>query len=192
MCKWHGSTIRVATVTSHLSLNGIAHGLYWSLHLLPMCVHSNCSWSVYISQRASHDNWCTGTRLNRIITVQWEGMVDVGSARYEPVLLPPMPDHKTLLTLCSIKPYWSGMREVVPAHTSLTLHPPSPPTVAGWVSDQNWSNFSQYQNFKCRLNSYSASHDNWCTVGGDGGRRVGEVRASTTSSMPDHKGFKLQ
>ena len=44
----------------------------------------------------------------------------------------------------------------------------------------------------CILNSYSASCDNWCTVGGDGGCRVGEVRAGTTSPMPDHKGFKLQ
>ena len=42
------------------------------------------------------------------------------------------------------------------------------------------------------VNSYSASCDNWCTVGGDGGCRVGEVRAGTTSPMPDHKGFKLQ
>ena len=31
-----------------------------------------------------------------------------------------------------------------------------------------------------------------CTVGGDGGCRVGEVRAGTTPPMPDHKGFKLQ
>ena len=38
----------------------------------------------------------------------------------------------------------------------------------------------------------SASHDNWCTVGGDGRCRVGEVRAGTTSPMPDHKGFELQ
>ena len=30
---------------------------------------------------------------------------------------------------CSLKPLWSGMREVVPARTSPTLHPPSPPTV---------------------------------------------------------------
>ena len=30
---------------------------------------------------------------------------------------------------CIIKPLWSGMGEVVPARTSLTLHPPSPPTV---------------------------------------------------------------
>ena len=42
------------------------------------------------------------------------------------------------------------------------------------------------------VNSYSASRNNWCTVGGDGGCRVGEVRAGTTSPMPDHKGFKLQ
>ena len=34
--------------------------------------------------------------------------------------------------------------------------------------------------------------DNYCTVGGDRGHRVSEVRASTTSPMPDHKGFKLQ
>ena len=30
---------------------------------------------------------------------------------------------------CSLKPLWSGMGEVVPALTSPTLHPPSPPTV---------------------------------------------------------------
>ena len=42
------------------------------------------------------------------------------------------------------------------------------------------------------VNSYSASRDNWCTVGSDGGCRVVEVRACTTSPMPDHKGFKLQ
>ena len=34
--------------------------------------------------------------------------------------------------------------------------------------------------------------DNYSTVGGDGGCRVGEVRAGTTSPMPDHKGFKPQ
>ena len=48
--------------------------------------------------------------------------------------------------------------------------------------------------FVC-VNSYSASRNNWCTVGGNGGCRVDEVRAGspgTTSPMPDHKGFKLQ
>ena len=34
--------------------------------------------------------------------------------------------------------------------------------------------------------------DNDSTVRGDGGSRVGEVRAGTTSPMPEHKGFKLQ
>ena len=34
--------------------------------------------------------------------------------------------------------------------------------------------------------------DNDSTVQGDGGGRVGEVRAGTTSAMPEHKGFKLQ
>ena len=35
-------------------------------------------------------------------------------------------------------------------------------------------------------------YDNYSTVGGDGGCRVGEERAGTTSPMPGHKGFKLQ
>ena len=43
---------------------------------------------------ASHDSWCTGTLLNRITSALWEGMGDVGSARYEPALLSPMPEHK--------------------------------------------------------------------------------------------------
>ena len=34
-------------------------------------------WSLMIeinSYSASHDNWCTGKLLNRIMTAQWEGM----------------------------------------------------------------------------------------------------------------------
>ena len=34
--------------------------------------------------------------------------------------------------------------------------------------------------------------DNDSTVQEDGEGRVGEVRAGTTSPMPEHKGFKLQ
>ena len=33
---------------------------------------------------------------------------------------------------------------------------------------------------------------NYSTVGGNGGCGVGEVRAGTTSPMPDHKNVKLQ
>ena len=63
----------------------------WNLHKQNMCVCldiSCCS--------ASHDNWCPGAVLNRIITAQWEGMGDVGSARYEPALLPPCPTIRVL------------------------------------------------------------------------------------------------
>ena len=43
------------------------------------------------------DNYsCTELLLNRIITAEWEGMGDVGSARYEPALLPPCPTIKVL------------------------------------------------------------------------------------------------
>ena len=48
------------------------------------------------SYSASHDNWCTGTLWNRIITAQCEGMGEVGSARYEPALLPPCPSIRVL------------------------------------------------------------------------------------------------
>ena len=37
-----------------------------------------------------------GHLLNMIITAQWEGMGDVGSARYGPALLPPCPTIKVL------------------------------------------------------------------------------------------------
>ena len=43
------------------------------------------------SYSASHDNWCTMILWNRIMTAQCEGMGEVGSARYEPALLPPYP-----------------------------------------------------------------------------------------------------
>ena len=69
-----------------------------------------------------------------------------------------------------------------------------------YIDDQRWIYFTLFQmslivqrsEYPEKLNSCSASRDNWCTVGGDGGCRVGEVRAGTTSPMPDHKGFKLQ
>ena len=53
-----------------------------------------CLWNLVLtvnSYNASHDSWCTGTLLNRIVAAQWEGMGDVGLARYEPALLPPCP-----------------------------------------------------------------------------------------------------
>ena len=48
------------------------------------------------SYSASYDNWCTATLWNRIMTAQCEGMGEVGSARYEPALLPPCPSIRAL------------------------------------------------------------------------------------------------
>ena len=48
------------------------------------------------SYSASHDNWCTGTLWNWVITAQCEGMGEVGSAWYEPALLPPCPSIRPL------------------------------------------------------------------------------------------------
>ena len=72
--------------------------------------------------------------------------------------------------------------------TSYTLLPLSWPAVLSSVGGP----MLVWINEKELVNSYSASRNNWCTVGGDGGCRVSEVRAGTTFPMPDHKGFKLQ
>ena len=52
-------------------------------------MHFGKSESAIHSYSASHDNWCTVILWNRIMTAQCEGMGEVGSARYEPALLPP-------------------------------------------------------------------------------------------------------
>ena len=48
------------------------------------------------AERLGLKNWCTATLSNRIMTVQCEGMGEVGSARYEPALLPPCPSIRVL------------------------------------------------------------------------------------------------
>ena len=44
--------------------------------------------------------------------------------------------------------------------------------------------------FKMHWDTFEQDH--YSIVGWDGGCRVGEVRAGTTSPIPDHKGFTLQ
>ena len=44
----------------------------------------------------------------------------------------------------SLKPLWSGMGEVVPARTSPTLHPPSPPTVHQLLSNKSHPGTDNY------------------------------------------------
>ena len=53
-----------------------------------------CSFTLL--QCYSHGNWCTATLWNRIMTARCEGMGEVGSARYEPALLPPCPSIRVL------------------------------------------------------------------------------------------------
>ena len=60
-----------------------------------LCIKGMSSYHVN-SYSASHDNWCTVTLWNRIMTAQCEGMGEVGSARYEPALLPPCPSIRVL------------------------------------------------------------------------------------------------
>ena len=55
------------------------------------------AWGGFInSYSASHDNWCIATLWNMIMTAQCEEMGEVGSARYEPALLPPCPSIRVL------------------------------------------------------------------------------------------------
>ena len=68
------------------------------LHAITICImicHKLDSHAIN-SYSASHDNWCTDTLWNRVITAQCEGMGEVGSARYELALLPPCPSIRVL------------------------------------------------------------------------------------------------
>ena len=58
--------------------------------------YNACKVDAINSYSTSHYNWCTVTLWNRIMTAQCEGMGEVGSARYEPVLLPPCPSIRIL------------------------------------------------------------------------------------------------
>ena len=56
---------------------------------------------------------------------------------------------------------------------------------------QLYSHKITYVHYNYILSS-TLKQDNDSTVRGDGGSRVGEVRAGTTSPMPEHKGCMLQ
>ena len=90
----HGSNVNITEANTQCPLAWIT-----KQSLLSFSIRLNFP-SVLVffnSYNASHDNWCTETLLNRVITAQWEGMGDVGSARYESALLPPCP---TIRVLC--------------------------------------------------------------------------------------------
>ena len=76
-CQWHIFTMILDIFNTKIkSENG--HQFICIVHQIKVNSYS-----------ASHDNWCTVTLWNRTMTAQCEGMGEVGSARYEPALLPP-------------------------------------------------------------------------------------------------------
>ena len=80
---WHGGDIEVRSSTiQHFCTGAISWNISIIYVLLMILRHPLNSYS------ASHSNWCTATLWNRIMTAQCEGMGEVGSARYEPALLP--------------------------------------------------------------------------------------------------------
>ena len=83
---------------------------FWGNRWLFMCLWKclDQTRSNFNSYSASHNNWCTATLWNRIMTAQCEGMGEVGSARYEPALLPPCP---SIRALC-----WSNCQRSTQSH----------------------------------------------------------------------------
>ena len=92
------------------------------------------------------------------------------------------------IPFCVISRSWSEKRTLFCTFQGPCMEPEIPPFLRVFrnehesnfsykFSDRDWDTFKQ---------------DNDSTVGGGGGCRVGEVRAGTTSPMPDHTGFKLQ
>ena len=81
----------------HSSLNLL---MFFSNNKTTTYSHTQCCSMLFQwwfnSYSASHGNWCTATLWNRIMTAQCEGMGEVGSARYEPALLPPCPSIRVL------------------------------------------------------------------------------------------------
>ena len=82
---------------------------------------------------------------------------------------------------------------------ALIEDPAKDPHYAEAAIDAMRTQKDQVRNFKllqCQsrqlMHCNTLKQDNDSTVRGDGGSRVGEVRAGTTSLMPEHKGFMLQ
>ena len=107
-----------------------------------------------------------------------------------------------LTSYCSLKPLWSGMGEVVPAHTSPTLPSPIPSHCASTVATstvrvkRDGGKSHPHPFIQCKTisaNSYLCLLSVvlvevlWVTHSGF----IHWLTAST-SPMPDHKGFQLQ
>ena len=96
-CPWsggHGSWLKLGRTSVLAILEPKNYNFYITYHLHSFQIYPHGIF--FNSYSASHGNWCTGTHWNRIMTAQCEGMGEVGSARYEPALLPPCPSIRVL------------------------------------------------------------------------------------------------
>ena len=97
LCNWSSQFTSNVVLYSYMENSEPKHHIcYTGQENGDSCLKLLLSELTFNSYSASHDNWCTGTLWNRIITAQCEGMGEVGSARYEPALLPPCPSIRVL------------------------------------------------------------------------------------------------
>ena len=93
-CFSIASTLRISKITSLTQIGTILKlrqlEQLWNIYHLPVNPNS-CSSS-------ANSDWYKLTLKALVATIdaQWEGMGDVGSARYEPALLPPCPTIRVL------------------------------------------------------------------------------------------------
>ena len=114
-CVSHGKAAASAVLKKHPFWLIINNSVYYHIKLWTVCKSNEyntfhdlrpCSGTLLLCRHiSSGENLyflvsCASCNLTLIkvlvatIDAQWEGMGDVGLARYEPALLPPMPDHK--------------------------------------------------------------------------------------------------
>ena len=101
---------------------------------LTTCIVNRSHLGIDVVDYANVHVYCRRTRV-----VTCRGPVEANWAKNEtvpccavylsPVLTLTVLNFWKFTSYCNLKPLWSGMGEVVPARTSPTLHPPSPPTV---------------------------------------------------------------
>ena len=91
-------------------------------------------WSSFVSSFYVPKEWVTTMQgesplvmadIRLILALWWQSIEHVSALMLTLKVL----NFWKFTSYCSLKSLWSGMGEVVPARTSPTLHPPSPPTV---------------------------------------------------------------
>ena len=78
------------------TLSPLRISFFWGINYKAMANRSLHQQHSIGALQCPYHNWCTGTPLNKMTTTQWEGVEDLGSARYELTLLPPCPTIRVL------------------------------------------------------------------------------------------------